>query len=427
MLSFHGAAQAVLLAVATFMLAGILVLWTSQEDVDDYGVEWQRPVNLTIDSVEVDVPNGSYLVNLHLWDADDHATEWDGQLCFKMANEDNRIVYSSTMNLLADDFSTVRIDDVVYTQYILAVPFADMIHVSDAMVENPTGTLSFWATFAFEDKTLFTEVRWWSPPVGLEVSYVSVDEEYEEVDVHVVLMDADGSTTKCGGELLLVITDSTGFELYNATEEVAARDFNLFTFGPWGYAWYVTWVDFVNMSPSSDRIEGDPDDPSGRWMSIDVEFRIADVTGGVGGDVLRASWWNISRIPDALLYEYLPPDPRMDTDRFGFAGSEKVFDASGTRDDLGTKGLRYEWSWGDGTPVEVTKLPYANHTYARAGTYTVELCVVDVEGATASVEVAVDILRDPRVDRDDIQDPPRPLDWLRSSYPLARLAVGRDL
>ena len=41
----------VLLAVATFMLAGILVLWASQEDVDDYGIEWQRPVNLTIDSI----------------------------------------------------------------------------------------------------------------------------------------------------------------------------------------------------------------------------------------------------------------------------------------------------------------------------------------------------------------------------------------
>ena len=366
-------------------------------------------------------------MNIHLWDADNHATEWDGQLSFKMADDDNRIVFSSTMSLRADDFSTVRTGDVVSTYYVLAVPFADMIHVSEVMLENPVGALSFWATFAFEDKTLLTEVRWWSPPVDLEVSYVSVDEEYEEVDVHVVLMDVDGLTTKCGGELRLVITDSTGFEMYNATEEVEARDFNLFTFGPWGYAWYVTWVDFVNMSPSSDRIEGDPDDPSGRWMRFDVEFLIADETGGMDGDALRASWWNISRIPDALLYDNLPPDPMVETERFGLAGREMVFDASGTRDDLGPKDLRYEWSWGDGTPVEVTKLPYANHTYARAGIYTVELRVVDVEGAAGTIEVVVDILRDPRVDRDDVQEPPRPLDWLWSSYPMARLSVGRDL
>mgnify|MGYP000367369092 CR=1 FL=1 len=42
-------------------------------------------------------------------------------------------------------------------------------------------------SFAFAGKTLLTELRWWSPPVELEVSYVSVDDNYGEVDVHIAL------------------------------------------------------------------------------------------------------------------------------------------------------------------------------------------------------------------------------------------------
>jgi hypothetical protein len=403
-----------------------MIVWTSQEDLDDYGIEWQRPVNLTVDSVEVDHESGSYLVRLHLWDLDNHATEWDGQLCIKIADDDNLIVFSSTMNLMADDFTTVRAGDMVDTYYVLAIPFADMTHVSDAMIRNPVGTFSFWATYAFEGKTLLTEVRWWAPPVELEVSYASVDEDFEEVDLHIILLDVDGVTTKWAGDLRLVITDSTGFEMFNASEAVEASDFNLFTFGHWGYAWYITWVDFDNLSLSSDRIEGDPEDPTGRWMRFDVEFRTTDGAGGGEDGLLRATWLNTTRIPDALLYENLPPEPVLETDRFGLAGREMVFDASGTRDDLGTNDLRYEWSWGDGTPIEVTGLPYTNHTFDRAGTYEVELRVVDIEGANASIQVTVDIMRDPRVDLEDDREPPRPLEWLRSSYIMSRLSEGRD-
>ena len=80
--------------------------------------------------------------------------------------------------------------------------------------------------------------------------------------------------------------------------------------------------------------------------------------------------------------------------------SEHVFDASGTRDDLGNEGLLYVWTWGDGSDKEFTSEPYAIHSFSRSGSFDVELTVVDVEGASSSVNVNVGVLWDPRPDMD---------------------------
>ncbi len=43
----------------------------------------------------------------------------------------------------------------------------------------------------------------------------------------------------------------------------------------------------------------------------------------------------------------------------------------------------YRWGWGDSTANSTTD--NATHTYARVGTYTITLIVVDNDGATSSM------------------------------------------
>jgi hypothetical protein len=134
---------------------------------------------------------------------------------------------------------------------------------------------------------------------------------------------------------------------------------------------------------------------------------------------------NTLTIPDGLLKENTPPSVRLATDRFGLTGREHSFDASGTRDDLGTEGLVYEWSWGDGTLLEVTDGPMMKHTFTRAGSFNVHLTVTDIEGASSTVEVAVEVLQDPRVDEDDVGGGGM-VEKILDSYPLARLRELRS-
>lgn len=46
---------------------------------------------------------------------------------------------------------------------------------------------------------------------------------------------------------------------------------------------------------------------------------------------------------------------------------------------------KYEWNFGDGTPVENQTGPVTSHTYSRAGTYTVRLTVIDSNGVASSL------------------------------------------
>jgi len=66
------------------------------------------------------------------------------------------------------------------------------------------------------------------------------------------------------------------------------------------------------------------------------------------------------------------------------AGSASSFNASGSSSSDSTVAT-YEWSFGDGA-TSVTAGPTATHVYARPGTYTVQLAVVDANGcSTATV------------------------------------------
>jgi hypothetical protein len=107
---------------------------------------------------------------------------------------------------------------------------------------------------------------------------------------------------------------------------------------------------------------------------------------------------NTGPIPAALLATNTPPEVRLSADRWVFTGSEHVFDASATRDDLGCEGLLYVWTWGDGSDAEITSEPFAYHSFTRPGSFQVELTVIDVEGASSSIDVEVGVLWDPRSD-----------------------------
>src|SRR5690606_19137522 len=66
-------------------------------------------------------------------------------------------------------------------------------------------------------------------------------------------------------------------------------------------------------------------------------------------------------------------------------------DAGGSTDPDGSV-VSYRWRWGDGsTSTGVT----AQHTYATAGTYPVELTVTDDDGATGTVTVNVTVTEPP--------------------------------
>ncbi|HEY5881086.1 MAG TPA: PKD domain-containing protein [Nakamurella sp.] len=70
-------------------------------------------------------------------------------------------------------------------------------------------------------------------------------------------------------------------------------------------------------------------------------------------------------------------------------GPEVTFDGNGSADSDGT--IRaYSWTFGDGTTDPVTTA-VATHTFATAGTYTVELTVTDDDGATNKVGKAVTV------------------------------------
>lgn len=70
-------------------------------------------------------------------------------------------------------------------------------------------------------------------------------------------------------------------------------------------------------------------------------------------------------------------------------GPEITFDGTGSTDGDGTVSA-YSWNFGDGTTDPVTTA-VAKHTFAAAGTYTVELTVTDDDGATNKVSKSVTV------------------------------------
>ena len=411
--------RAALLGVIVSLVVGILIAAALDPGTpDDWGVVWQRPAELRVDNVELDVDGGAFIITLHLWDAAGRATEWGGVLTLQLADEDNIEVYRGAVAVRSEDFTTTRSGDVVDTCYRLRVPISELDHVTSRILDRPATDLSVRATFTTGGQTIAAEIRWWPEPASVSIVGVEVDEELEMVFVDVVLLDERGLTTKWSGDLRLAIEDSTGFRMYDGTSRIRAGEFNVFAFAGTGFAWYPTWVEFGDIKPSRDRLENASGNGTGRRMTVHAWFCHDGAWAGERADGGATP----QRIPDALLLQNEPPRPRLDATPWGLSGRQKSFDASGTSDDLGPAGLRYEWSWGDGSVRELTYRPYANHTFARAGTYTVELRVTDVEGASASANLTVDVLRDPRVDPWDPRDR-EPVDLLRESFAFAAIAA----
>ena len=85
--------------------------------------------------------------------------------------------------------------------------------------------------------------------------------------------------------------------------------------------------------------------------------------------------------------------------------SQVVFDGSGSTDtptDM-SKGLWYNWSFGDGTFREWDKDPLANHSYTRPGVFNVTLSVRDDDGAVGTAGVKVTVSNMPPVIADMAQ------------------------
>ncbi len=413
-------AQAVTLTVAAIMMVAIVAVALSAHDAsDDWGVVWSEPASLSLDSVALDEGAQGLDLLFHLSDASGRVTEWHGALTVQLTDENFDPVYERVLQVRAGEFTTVKASGSIDTFLLFNVPFEHMSHVTDRMVANPGTEVSVRATFTFGQQTLTAERFWWPAPTYVKVESFTVIESEGWILYDVFLLDDTWRSAKWSGDLRIIVHDSNGAEMYNRSEPIVAADFNMISWGDVGWAWYRGWVLFEDVHRSSDRIEDKGDNESGRWMRVLAEFRYDGVHLVQDPEGVTAVK-NTMTIPDGLLKPNTPPTVRLAADRWGLTGWEHTFDATGTRDDLGTDGLLYEWSWGDGTLTEVTDGPLMSHTFSRAGSFRVQLRVIDVEGASSTVEMDVEVLQDPRVDPDDIGEGAI-IDKVLDSYPLEKL------
>jgi serine protease len=141
-----------------------------------------------------------------------------------------------------------------------------------------------------------------------------------------------------------------------------------------------------------------------------AEVSAAVMNGGTSGVLSGVP----SGTPNLLVYSVLasatlpppppPPPPPVDTGTviapltvdqpptaafaFNCAKAKCIFDASGSRDDIGI--VSYGWNFGDGSAtVSASTVAKLSHTYSKPGSFTVTLQVTDTAGHSSSKAVTV--------------------------------------
>ena len=139
----------------------------------------------------------------------------------------------------------------------------------------------------------------------------------------------------------------------------------------------------VNNYPSANLSEAG--DSGGPWF---VEGYAYGTHFGAPGDDANDSIYMAINYISSLGVSVLTSSPgscnRRPTANFTWTvnGNYVDFDASGSSDPDGTI-VRYDWDFGDGTTISTTS-PYTYQYYPTQSTYSVEVTVVDNEGAIAS-------------------------------------------
>lgn len=397
--------RAILQTVSVIIVALLLLMvFESNAREEDFKVDWNEPISLTVDEVWVSEGNSSFILLLRLWDEEGAVTEWNGILGIQLIDENHLTILETDLEATAEDFTTVRRDGRFDTHLLIEVPFSALDHVTEAIVNHPEIEMGIRVTFETAWQVISETVNWWPTPTYVKVENHYLDNEEGWILMDVYLFDDIMRSTRWSGDLRIIIRDSLGFDMYNDTVPIEARDFNKLIYGPMSYTWYRTWVLYEDIRLSRDRLGNGSDDGTFGCMTVIAWFEFDGVVLKQVPDGLTAKR-NTGPIPEALLAENTPPDVRLTAERLMLTDSEHVFDASGTRDDLGNGGLLYVWTWGDGSGSELTTEPYASHSFSRPGSFEVTLTVVDLEDASSSINMNVDVLWDPRSSMDIDDDP----------------------
>ena len=387
-----------MLTVSVIIIALLILMVLDERDREaDYKVDWNEPTSLTVDEVVVGEGNSSFILLLRLWDDEGAVTEWDGLLGIQLIDENHQFILDTSLEATAEDFTTVQRDGYYDTHLLIEVPFSALDHVTADIMTRPATELGIRVTFETHRQVITETVNWWPTPTYVKVENHFLDDEAGWVLMDVYLFDDTLATTRWSGDLRIIIRDSQGFDMYNDSEPIEAKDFNKLIWGATSYTWYRTWVLYEDIRPSKDRLGNGSDDGSVGCMTVMAWFEFDGVVLRQDPDGYTAKR-NTGPIPGALLAENTAPEVRLTAERWAFTDSEHIFDASGTRDDLGSEGLLYIWTWGDGSNREYTSEPFAMHSFTRPGSFEVVLTVVDVEGASSSINVDVGVLWDPRSD-----------------------------
>jgi PKD repeat protein len=366
-------------AVALLVVAGALAGCVEEGDDDDFGMTWYEPNEVDYE-LTVDNENAGFSLRIRLFDDDNEVTEWNGLFEIRIWSDNLDLVFNSSLEVRASDFTTVKEGNVVDTYYDMTIDWDDMVYVNANMRTDPDLYMSVQVKFTANGKTY--EVGWTYEAPDEVFVYAEWDDDNETVLLDVVLEDVDDFVTKWSGTFRYIIWDSNDFEMYNKTLEVSADQFTVEGTEDGIDTWFETAVDVADILKTNDRLE--------RTMRVFAWF-VSD-----GMTLMQDpydSWTELFaiEIPDGLLLPNEAPDATFTVDGDWFEGTELTFDASGSTDDLGTEGLSYMWDWDDGSDVETTDEPTTTHTFDGAGTYDVLLTVTDLEDATGTMSVAVEV------------------------------------